>query len=409
MKIAICHTDFRLYWLPRLAALANFLTERNSSLHVIEIAGQGSPYAFAGNSDLSLLPCPWTCLFPEERMEDICPKVASSRLYETLDHIHPDIVIAGAIAYPSGATAVRWARNMKRPVIIMDDVRLRDVQRSSLVNWVKRRIYANVDAMFIPATSHASDYKFWNIPEEKMFFGIDVVDNVFFSKRSAIARQNASAVKKKYNLPDRFFLGVGRQIPKKTWEMLIGAFSAAVRGVKNDEWGLVLVGDGPEAPRLKEMASLSDGKIVFLPFQNQEALCQFYGTAECFVLPSGYGETWGLVVNEAMSSSLPVIVSRECGCANTLVRNGYNGWQFDPRDLENLAQPLNRFMLLSDEDKRQMGARSLDIISDWGLERFCTGLWQAVEYCGQLPARSFDSSIVDRIILNLWKGRYRPE
>ncbi len=407
MKVVICHTDFRVYWPARIAVLADFLKDRGAKLHVIEIAGKGSPYAFAGKSSHAMSPCPWTCLFPEKRMEDLPPKVASARLFETLDTLHPDVVISGAIAYPSGATAVRWAPRRKRPVVIMDDARLKDVPRSGLVNWGKRRIYANVDAMLIPAPSHVPDYWFWGIPKARMFFGINVVDNAFFAERSAIARQNVALIQEKYGLPNHFFLGVGRQIPKKNWETLIQAFCASM-GEAAGEWGLVLVGDGPEAPRLKEIAAESDEKVVFLPFQDQESLCQFYGVAECLVLPSIYGETWGLVVNEAMASRLPVIVSRECGCAETMVRDGCNGWQCDPRDPEQLAQMLGRFMRLSDEERKQMGERSFEIIADWGLDRFCDGVWQAVQLCSQLPVHSYASPIIDRLILNLWKGRYRP-
>jgi glycosyltransferase involved in cell wall biosynthesis len=41
--------------------------------------------------------------------------------------------------------------------------------------------------------------------------------------------------------------------------------------------------------------------------------------ADCLVLPSDFGETWGLVVNEAMASGLPCIVSDACGCAEDLI------------------------------------------------------------------------------------------
>jgi glycosyltransferase involved in cell wall biosynthesis len=405
MRIALCHTDFRVYWPPRIAALAGFLTNHHVDLHVIEIAGQGSPYAFAGKSIHEVSSCPWVCLFPEKRMEDVPMRVASHRLYKTLEKLDPDIVIAGAIAYPSGATAVRWARKRKRPVIIMDDARLRDVPRSRLVTWVKRRIYANVDAVLIAAASHATDYKFWGIPEQHMFFGINVVDNASFAGRSSSARQNITATQKKYHLPANFFLGVGRQIAKKNWDTLIRAFCASTGAAR--DWGLVLVGDGPEHHKLKEVAALSHGRVLFVPFQDQESLCEFYAAANCLVLPS-HGETWGLVVNEAMACRLPVIVSRECGCTDTLVQHEYNGWQFDPRGPRQLTQILARFMSLSHEKRRQMGERSFGIISNWGLERFCESVWQAVQFCRQLPARSYVSPIVDRIILNLWKGRYRP-
>ena len=408
MKIAICHTDFRVYWPPRLAALAEFLEKKDAFLNVIEIAGHGSPYSFAGKASHERFPCPWTCLFPDKRMEDIPPRVASVHLYEELETLSPDVVIAGAIAFPSGATAVRWARERKRPVIIMDDVRVKDVPRSDLVNWVKRRIYANIDALFTSAPDHVADYKFWGVSEEKMFFSVNVVDNTFFKVRSENARQNASAIRNKYNLPERFILGVGRQIPKKNSGTLIKAFCAAVQEIKNDGWGLVLIGDGPDNPLLKKIAAESNARVLLLPFQDQETICQFYGLAECFVLPSIYGETWGNVANESMASSLPIIISRECGCADTLVRDDYNGWRFDPHDQAQLKQLLAKFMRLPDSERKKMGERSLAIIADWDLDRFYKSAWQAVQYCMKQPARGYASPVIDRIILNLWKGRYRP-
>jgi len=51
---------------------------------------------------------------------------------------------------------------------------------------------------------------------------------------------------------------------------------------------------------------------------NQTEVSQAYVAADCLVLPSGYNETWGLVVNEAMASGLPCIISDRCGCAPDL-------------------------------------------------------------------------------------------
>lgn len=401
MRIVICHTDFRLYWFSRLKSLNVFLNSKDADLRVIEIAGKGSPYSFAtGKNDDSF----WSCLFPEKRMEDVAPREAYIALYHALDNIVPDIVIAGAIAYPSGATAVRWARDRKRTVIIMDDARWDDVPRSALVNWVKRQIYANVDAVFIPAPSHATDYKRWGIAEEKMFFGINAVDNQFFTEKSDAARKNNETIKIKYGLSERFFLGIGRQIPKKNWLTLIEAFSSTG---KKEKWGLVLVGDGPEAADLKNAARRHNIMATFLPFQSQENLCEIYGVADCFILPSLYGETWGLVVNESMACRLPVLVSNQCGCAKTLVRDDYNGWQFDPQDSDDLAQLMLKFMRLSLEERKQMGENSLALVSEWGLERFCEGVWQAVQFCKQHQPHGY-KSIIDRTVINLWKGRYRP-
>ena len=57
----------------------------------------------------------------------------------------------------------------------------------------------------------------------------------------------------------------------------------------------------------------------FVGFLNQSEISRAYVAADCLVLPSDANETWGLVVNEAMASGLPCIVSNACGCAEDLV------------------------------------------------------------------------------------------
>ena len=157
MKLVVTHTDFRLYWPARLEAFRHEIEPNGWSLNVIEIAGKGSPYTFAARHDTESDDW-WTCLFPDDEMESIPAVLAARRLYQALNRENPDVVIAGAIAFPSGATAVRWAREKGRRVVIFDDARLRDVRRIGLVNWIKGRIYANVDAMLVPAPSHLQDY-----------------------------------------------------------------------------------------------------------------------------------------------------------------------------------------------------------------------------------------------------------
>ena len=57
-------------------------------------------------------------------------------------------------------------------------------------------------------------------------------------------------------------------------------------------------------------------KAVFAGFVNQSAIRDFYAATDVMVLPSGYaGETWGLVVNEALQAGCAVVVSEAVGCS----------------------------------------------------------------------------------------------
>jgi len=84
--------------------------------------------------------------------------------------------------------------------------------------------------------------------------------------------------------------------------------------------------------------------IHFVGFKNQTEISKYYAMSDIFVLPSDIGETWGLVVNEAMNFRLPVIVSDLVGCGSDLVKHGENGYIFKTGDIEELARYLGEFI-----------------------------------------------------------------
>jgi glycosyltransferase involved in cell wall biosynthesis len=124
---------------------------------------------------------------------------------------------------------------------------------------------------------------------------------------------------------------------------------------------------------------VADGSIpdvIFAGFLNRSQIARAYIAADIFVLPSAVNETWGMVVNEAMNFGLPVIVSDKVGCAPDLVQNGDNGYVFDHRVVQELANVLAK--LVSNRDLRlRLGKRSLDRISQWSPQLAADGLVDA--------------------------------
>lgn len=406
MKIVITHTDFRLYWPSRLAALSRLIREKGHSLQVIEIAGKGSPYAFSGSSAVPT-DLDWICLFPDRAMETLSIQEASAALFDKLEELQPAVVLAGSIAFSSGATAVRWCKIRGKPVVIFDNSRLKDVPRSWFVNFIKKCIYNNVDAVISPAPSQANAFEYWGVDSERIFFGLNVVDNSWFATRVEHLSQDPNRFREEMKMPRQFILGIGRLVEKKNWIKLVEAFNVARLTKPNNDWYLVLVGDGPMKVDLEKLCkSPGYSNVILRPFVSQEDLCKYYALTSALILPSHYGETWGLVVNEAMACGLPVLVSNQCGCAETLVEPGKNGYLFSPDDKSELVEVLEHFFGYDFQLRLAMGERSKEIISKWSLDRFSQGAWQAIQYslqC-QLGAPSF----FDALIINYWKGRYRP-
>ena len=142
---------------------------------------------------------------------------------------------------------------------------------------------------------------------------------------------------------------------------------------------LLVVGAGElmdEARRLVEEMNLP---VTFAGFLNQSEITSAYVAADCVVLPSDFGETWGLVVNEAMVCSLPAIVSDRVGCGPDLVEEGVTGTIFRCGDVDSLAATLVDFA--SDRERlSRMGERAKEQVKHYSVERAVEGTLAAIDF-----------------------------
>jgi glycosyltransferase involved in cell wall biosynthesis len=161
-------------------------------------------------------------------------------------------------------------------------------------------------------------------------------------------------------------------------------------------WDLVLLGDGPLRETLNsQLSTLNLNEHVQLPgFKPYDELPVYYALANTFVHASTT-EQWGLVVNEAIASGLPLIVSNRCGCAPELV-NG-NGFTFDPTNEDELATQLFEMASLSDQERNHLGNNSYRIAANFAPERFGEGLERAATVAMGIPQKRF--GIMDRALL----------
>jgi glycosyltransferase involved in cell wall biosynthesis len=134
---------------------------------------------------------------------------------------------------------------------------------------------------------------------------------------------------------------------------------------------------------------------VHLPgFKSYDELPVYYALANALVHAST-SEQWGLVVNEAIASGLPVIVSERCGCVPELV-NG-NGFTFDPANEHELAARLLEIASLSDEQRKHLADTGYIIAANFAPERFGEGLEQAATVAMKLKLTKF--GVIDRMLL----------
>lgn len=163
------------------------------------------------------------------------------------------------------------------------------------------------------------------VPAEKLFDTPYCVDNSFFSVRAEALRRDPGreAIRRHFGLDPiaPTFLFCGKLVPKKRPQDLI----EAVRVLTQNEIAVqaLIVGAGPMSQALTAQAQ--GLPVRFAGFLNQGDMSRAYAASDALVLPSDAGETWGLVVNEAMACGLSAIVSDRVGCAEDLVDRSTGG------------------------------------------------------------------------------------
>lgn len=138
----------------------------------------------------------------------------------------------------------------------------------------------------------------------------------------------------------RVFLFVGRLVTIKNVDMVIDVFAM----LPEKDNVLVIVGDGPERERLTDKAKQTKRNIIFTGRLEGDSLNVWYDIADCFVLAS-FIEPFGAVTNEALLAGCYVLISEKAG-SKCLVKDGVNGYTFDPVDTNGLYEKMKRISVL---------------------------------------------------------------
>jgi 1,2-diacylglycerol 3-alpha-glucosyltransferase len=323
-----------------------------------------------------------------------------------LEQAKPDVVAVNGWNNFGSLIAANCCLRGGIPMIVMSESAREDEPRTRWKEMNKRRIIDLYSAALVGGRRHVDYLVELGMPRERVFTGYDVVDNEYFRQRAEEIRSQRSEVRRKYSLPENYFLASARFIDKKNLLRLIRAYAQyrqrpEVRGQKSvishprSPWDLVLLGDGPLRETLhSQLSALNLHEHVHLPgFKPYDELPIYYGLANAFVHAST-SEQWGLVVNEAVASGLPVIVSSRCGCVPELV-NG-NGFTFDPFDEQELAEQLLKMASLSDYERKSLGDASYRISVNFAPERFAEGLEQAARLALNRPQTT---SLIGRALI----------
>lgn len=395
IRVAIIFDNFGPYHIARLQAAANEL-----NLVAIEVAGTSATYAW--DNDAKAVRFQRITLVDKGTSGDVSRAELSRRLERALNEAKPGVVIVPGWASTAAWSAMTWCLRRGVPMVCMSESTVWDEPRSAWKEWVKRKLVGLFSSALVGGERHRDYLVTLGMRSDRIFFGYDAVDNAYFFREANAVRANAEAMRRQHDLPENYFLASARFIEKKNLPRLLEAYALYRKSVQKP-WSLVLLGDGhlrAELESKREALGLRD-YIVMPGFKQLGDLPAYYALSGAFIHPSTI-EPWGLVVNEALASGLPVLVSDRCGCAPELVKENENGFTFDPLDAGQMAGLMAR-IAAPDFPRAAYGKKSSEIIANWCPDRFASGLAQAID--AALHAPPVHPTATQKLLLRLVQKR----
>ena len=259
----------------------------------------------------------------------------------------PDILIIHGWSYPTSLIAIITAKVLGTKIWLRAETPyIHEIKIGKFKKVLKYIIFKYFflklfDKFLFIGIQNKLFYNYYGVIEENKFIYTPYcVNNKMLQTLESNLKPNKLIFKEDLKInPDNFIiLFSGKLIQKKRPLDLLIAFNNA--NIKNST--LIFLGDGNLKLSLQEYINDNNiNNVIFLGFKNQSEIAKYYTIADLFVLPSGVGETWGLVVNEAMNFSLPVIVSNLVGCNTDLVYNNENGFIYEYGNTEQLSLYIN--------------------------------------------------------------------
>jgi len=272
----------------------------------------------------------------------------ASGLKKEFRRFRPDVVLLTAYAGLFNMGSWRAARSVGAKVIIRheaSDVAISRPRWKSLFrDLLLRQLYARIDGFAVIGTEASRHLLRLEVGRQKMKPSPYCVDSDFFADETERWLPQRDKIRREYGMTegDISLVFSGKLIPKKDPLLILTAIGRLEPALRT-RIHLLVAGDGELREVLAAAGREKLGhRLHMFGFLNQAEIGQVYACGDILILPSrrGAGETWGLVVNEAMQFGLAPLVSDGVGCAPDLVV-GESGRVFSSGSAEELANAIS--------------------------------------------------------------------
>jgi glycosyltransferase involved in cell wall biosynthesis len=310
------------------------------------------------------------------------PQAASTRgLAQALHGVRPGAVLLVGYSPRFHQLAFLQAARLRRPLLLRAETTDHALRRGTLKALVRdealRWLYQRCTRLMYVGRRSIEHFRRLGCHDDKLVFSPYCVDTTPFQLDDASRQRLRGATRSELGIrsDERVLLLSGKLVRRKRPDLLLKAIRELPAEQRSQVHVLVL-GSGDRQPELEALAREDPMiRMTCLGFQNQSRLSAYYHSADLLVLPSESGETWGLVVNEALHHGLPCVVSDAVGSGPDLIQAGRTGDVFESGSVSALARALERaWSLMADAGVRE---RCRQCVAEYSVERAAEGVARA--------------------------------
>ncbi len=267
-------------------------------------------------------------------------KISTHFPYDTLNKLagyRPTVIISGEFGFRTLSAAIyRVVASRSRLIVWATLSEHTERNRRWKRKILRRFLLRAADAVLVNGESGFRYIRSFGYPAEKIFRVPQTVDTQVFC-RLPLDRTDDDA----YRL-----LCVGMLVSRKNGRRFLTVLAKWCESNVSRSVELWFAGDGPERKGLESIPLPPNLSVTFLGNVDYGELPKVYGSCGILVFPT-LSDEWGLVVNEAMASGLPVLGSVYSQSAEELIRDGQNGWTFRPESERDISGAIDRLFSTS--------------------------------------------------------------
>ncbi len=274
-----------------------------------------------------------------------------------------DLIVIGGMASPTHWLSPFFISKKKIKVMSVESNMYSVRRKTGLAYAIKKILLSKMDAYQVTGEPQIDFIKYFYpkaIKKEIIRLPNLINEEVFINSIDMIRNQSKSNLRESFNVDEDIQMWV---LPARLISIKgIFPFLEMLKNIKKIK--LFLLGDGELRENINNFITKFNLPVTLAGFVQEEEILKYYAAADLFILPS-IEDPSPLSPIEAIASGLPILVSSRIGNVKDVVKNGVNGWSYDPIDeVEKGKALVNKISQMSRGELSLLAKNSREIYND---------------------------------------------